>query len=321
MVGKLRDKMLNKEGNLLFYSFTPPKKNTEVERLELIANKQTERIKSLNVDAIILYDIQDESYRTNKERTFPYLETISPVEYSKAYLGNLNIPQIIYKSIANQNKDMFRKWLSENRDLESVVFVGASSSKQTDETKFSLSDAYDLRKEICSDLLLGGVTISERHAVKGDEHSRIHEKIKHGCDFFISQCVYNVHDSKNLLSDYYYYSLNHNIRLRDIIFTLSPCGSLKTLEFMKWLGIEVPRWLFNDLKHSKDILDSSIKNSIHIANELLEFAESKSIPIGFNIESISPKKEEIEAAVEILKGVEKITNNKKDVSHFSSILI
>lgn len=110
-----------------------------------------------------------------------------------------------------------------------------------EETSFSLSDAYKLKAELCHDLLLGGVTIPERHAKKGDEHLRLFEKAQSGCNFFISQCVYNVYDSKNLLSDYYYDSLDRKYPLSPIVFTLSPCGSLKTLEFMKWLGIEVPK--------------------------------------------------------------------------------
>ncbi|ULT45247.1 hypothetical protein KRR40_19355 [Niabella defluvii] len=72
---------------------------------------------------------------------------------------------------------------------------------------------------------------------------------------------------------------------------------------MKWLGIEVPKWLYNDLKHSKDILETSVRTSVMIANELIDFAASKQIPIGFNIESISNKKDEIDAATEILNRI------------------
>ena len=88
-----------------------------------------------------------------------------------------------------------------------------------------------------------------------------------------------------------------------IIFTLSPCGSFKTLKFMQWLGIDVPNWLYNDLKHSKDILEASIRTSVNIAEELLDFSIQKGIPIGFNIESVSIRKEEIEASIKILNEV------------------
>ena len=43
-----------------------------------------------------------------------------------------------------------------------------------------------------------------------------------------------------------------------IILTFSPCGSMKTLSFMKWLGIAFPRWLENDLRASGDPLTTSV---------------------------------------------------------------
>lgn len=298
-----KDKILNRESGLIFYSFAPPKISTEETKVNVIAHRQIEQLSTLDIDALILYDIQDESLRTNKERTFPYIPTIAPDDYSKKYLAALEVPKIIYKSIANHTKEMFHNWLSRNSDLESVVFVGASSQQQVKNTKFSLSDAYDLRGQNFNHLLLGGVTIPERHRKKGDEHIRLLNKEVEGCRFFISQCVYNVTEAKNLLSDYYYYSLENQNKMAPVIFTLSPCGSIKTLKFMQWLGIEVPNWLYNDLKHSKDILEASISTSIKIARELLRFSEEKGIPIGFNIESVSIRKEEIDASIKILNDI------------------
>lgn len=298
-----KGKIANRETGLLLYSFAPPKNTTAEEKVRVIAGKQSDRINKLDIDAFILYDIQDESHRTNEERTYAFIPTIAPEDYYRNYLTDLKVSPIIYKSIANQTRDSFGGWLQKNDHLEHLVFVGASSQAQVAETKFSLTDAYDLRRQHHDHLLLGGVTIPERHAKKGDEHKRILDKKQKGCQFFVSQCVYNVYETKNLLSDYYYDSIEGGYHLKPIFFTLSPCGSLKTLEFMKWLGIEVPKWLYNDLKNAKDILESSVATSIRIAGEIWDFAASKNIPVGFNIESVSNKKEEIEAAVEILDSI------------------
>lgn len=81
---------------------------------------------------------------------------------------------------------------------------------------------------------------------------------------------------------------------------------------MEWLGIKVPKWLFNDLRHSEDILEASIKTSLNIAHEILNYAANKNIPIGFNIESISIKKEEINAAHSLLKDVLKLVRPSKE---------
>lgn len=308
----LQDKILEKSTGLVFYSLTPPKITTEAERLKVIANKQIERLQGISVDGLLLYDIQDETSRTDKERTFAFVPTIAPEYYSKHYLASLNLPKIIYKSIGNLTKTQFTDWLSANQDLQHTVFVGASSHQQVEATNFSLNDAYELKNQFAKSCLLGGITIPERHSKKNDEHLRIFNKAAKGCSFFVSQCVYSLNDTKNLLSDYYYTAIDNDKELSPIIFTLAPCGSLKTLQFMEWLGIEVPKWLYNDLKHSKDILASSVETCKHIATEIMEFALRKKMPIGFNIESVSIKKEEIDASSELLRDIIKLSKGIKD---------
>ncbi len=296
----LREQITRKESGLVFYSLTPPKINTEINRIQSIADKQVSRLKNLNIDGLLLYDIQDESTRTEKERTFAFTPTITPEHYSRTYLNELTVPKIIYKSIANLNADQFAEWLTANNDLDYAVFVGASSQQQVQATNFGLTDAYGVKRTYRDSLVIGGITIPERHTKKKDEHQRIFNKVDQGCSFFVSQCVYSINDTKNLLSDYYYTTIESGRDFAPIIFTLAPCGSLKTLQFMEWLGIEVPKWLYNDLCHAKDILSSSVNTCINLAHEIMEFASAKNIPIGFNIESVSIKKEEIEAANQLL---------------------
>lgn len=314
MSHNLANKINSNNSRLVFYSLTPPKITTAPERIAEIAKGQFERIARSNIDALILYDIQDESSRTEQERTFAFIPTVPPEQYSRMHLGGLKVPKIIYKSIANLNGRQFGQWLTDNNDIGHAVFVGASSHQQVEKTGFSLNDAYTLRQQVSPDLLIGGIAIPERHEKKGDEHLRILRKAQQGCSFFVSQCVYNVSDTKNLLSDYYYHCSENTNRPAPIIFTLAPCGSLKTLQFMEWLGIKVPKWLFNDLKHSKDILESSVHTCLNVASEILEYADKKNMPVGFNIESISIKKDEINASQEILQQVIKLTGKPVNVA-------
>jgi hypothetical protein len=78
---------------------------------------------------------------------------------------------------------------------------------------------------------------------------------------------------------------------------------LKTLEFIKWLGISLPRWLEQDLIHSHDILDKSITLVRKIMDELMDFALEKGIPVGCSVESVSTRKVEIEAALQLLRDI------------------
>lgn len=298
----LADKIRNKESGIVVYGITPPKKGTSPEKIAEIASRQIERLQSLKLDGLILYDIQDEKTRTSEDRPFPFMETLDSFSYSKEYLHSLPIPKIIYRSVGKYSKPELSRFLEKASPKDNLtVFVGAASKSQT--VSLSLNDAYTLKAETNSDLLLGGVTIPERHQSKGDEHIRVFNKISQGCTFFVSQGVYDVNASKNFLSEYYYYGQEHDIPLVPILFTLTPCGSVKTLQFMKWLGISIPKWLENELVHSHDILQKSVDFSAQNWLELKHFADEKGIPVGCNIESVAIRKVEVDASIELLRRV------------------
>lgn len=86
-----------------------------------------------------------------------------------------------------------------------------------------------------------------------------------------------------------------------IIVTFSPCGSIKMLSFMKWLGIAFPRWLENELRTSADPLTTSIDLCEKIFAEIWEYSREKGIPIGVNVESVSIRKTEIDASVDLFQ--------------------
>ncbi len=298
----LVQKIKNKESGIVLYGITPPKKGTEQTRVAEISALQIERLASLNIDGLVLYDIQDEKSRTEVKRPFPFIETLDAFTYSQDYLAPLKVPKVIYRAVGKYSEAQLSQFLTQASSTENLtVFVGAASKDQS--VSMNMNGAYELKKQVNQELLLGGVTISERHQSKGDEHIRVFNKIAQGCDFFISQGVYDVNASKNFLSDYYYYGLENNIPLVPILFTLTPCGSQKTLEFMKWLGISIPKWLENDLLHSNDILQKSVEVSEQNYLELKRFADEKGIPIGCNIESVAIRKVEVEASIELLRRV------------------
>lgn len=296
----LKQKIADRQAGILTYGITPPKVTHDAEKIAEIARKQVERLEGSGIDGLVLYDVQDEADRIDQDRPFPYLETIDPTRYSKEYLSGFDVPKIIYKVVGKQSKEEFADWLRADGGEERFsVFVGASSSRQA--VTMRLPEAYRLGAQLNANLALGGVVIPERHESKGDEHLRASGKQRDGCSFFISQAVYDVEASKNFLSDYYYYCRGNGLPMAPILFNLAPCGSQKTLEFMKWLGISVPKWLENELVHSHDILDRSIRLSRKIFEELFEFGLEKGIPIGCSVESVSTRKVEIEASVELLR--------------------
>ncbi len=202
----LKEKIKSKKTGILFYGLTPPKSGNTDEKIKEISKKQIQRVKNLGLDALILYDIQDESSRTDAKRPFPFMQTLDPCVYAKNYLDDsLEFPVVVYKAVGKYDKDEFKQWLENRKNREFyTVFVGASSKKT--QVTINLKEAYQLKREIADDIILGGIIIPERHMKKRDEHLRAFAKINEGCEFFVSQCVYDLMASKKFLDDYSSYA-------------------------------------------------------------------------------------------------------------------
>lgn len=307
-----KEAIRNKKAGIITYGMTPPKQSNTTEKIAEISHKQVERLKNVDIDALILYDVQEESDRVNEERPFPYMEMLDPETYSQQYLHELDVPKIIYRCVGKYSEAELTDWLKKSADADHdrfSVYVGASSSQQ--QVTLELPDAYRLSTQHNPELTFGGVIIPERHSKKNDEHKRVVNKMKQGCSFFVSQATYNVEASKSFLSDYYHYCNELEIEMVPVLFNLAPCGSTKTLEFMKWLGISIPRWLENELKFSTDVLDKSIQLTNKIFEELLEYGMDKGIPVGCSVESVSTRKVEIEASIQMVNDIKSMIDKKR----------
>jgi len=74
---------------------------------------------------------------------------------------------------------------------------------------------------------------------------------------------------------------------------------MRTLDFLGWLGIDVPRWIENDLRHATDALEASYQLAITTATELMAYCRTLGVPFGINVESVSIRRDEIEASVRL----------------------
>jgi hypothetical protein len=286
--------LANAHSGMLLFGLTPPRRSATPDRVKEIAEVTLGRLVGLDLDGLILYDIDDESDRNPDERPFPYLPTMDPAEFHAEHLGAWDRPVIIYRCVGKYAEDELRSWLDEADPGQVLgVFVGASSGGKPVRT--DLRRAQALRDEVRPDLPLGAVVIPERP----DEHLRMLAKQERGCTFFVTQVIYDLNETKNLLSDYFYECRSRGAAPRPVIFTLSLCGSPKTLEFLQWLGVDVPRWLADTLRHSSDPLADSYRECLAIARDLQAFCSRLGIPYGFHVESVSIRKAEIEASTQL----------------------
>lgn len=280
------------------FAVTPPRLSADAARAQEIADVTAERLRPLDLDALILYDIDDESDRNPEPRPFPFLPTMDPAAYLEDQLAAWPTPVIVYRATGKYTEDELRSWLQrQDPDRLLSVFVGASSRDKDVAT--TLRQAQQVRRETNPDLLLGGVAIPERHIDGREEHLRLMAKQDAGCSFYVTQVIYNLNAAKTLASDYAYACAEHGLRPVPIVFTFSVCGSMKTMDFLRWLGVDVPGWIENDLRHSQDTLDASFEHARATALDLMAFCRRLGLPFGINIESVSTRKVEIEASVRL----------------------
>lgn len=299
-------KIRQRESGIIVYGICPPKVNTPIDRVRNAAEKLANDLSGLDIDALIVYDVQDESARTTEERPFPYVSSLDPLEYTSQYLRAVELPKIIYRAAGMFSADELKDWLAHvARHRCYPVFVGLPSPDYIPKT--SLSEAYALWRNFhAEDSVIGAVTIPERHAVLKDEPLRMLDKTSNGVSFFVSQCVFHVDYATQMLDDLVHTCRVENREIPTIIFTLTICGSLKTLQFLEWLGIYLPESIRLELSASTSPVECSLRIATEIASQLIARCTERSVPFGFNVESVAIRKEEIEASFTLVNNLQRI---------------
>jgi 5,10-methylenetetrahydrofolate reductase len=303
------DKIKSRKTGILIYGITPPKLTTPEEKIPEIAERTLSRLLPLNIDALIVYDVQDESARTSEERPFPFSSALDPFQFASQHLQALKVPKIIYRPAGKFTKEELGEWLEKMHQHGSYpVFVGVPSPDF--QVKTSLNEAYGLWRKHEASSVIGAIMIPERHALLKDEDQRILSKVGSGVSFFVSQCVFNFDYTKNMIDALLATCATTNQPVPTLIFTLTACGSAKTLQFMDWLGIHVPEELKQELLASENILTKSIEVCLEIAAQIIAYCAAQQVPFGFNIESVAIKKEEIEASIHLVNQIEEMLKER-----------
>jgi 5,10-methylenetetrahydrofolate reductase len=302
MRANLATRLADPSRGVYFVGTTPPRAEVAYMDMQTIADKLLNRLTSIDYDGLVVYDIQDESSRIDTPRPFPFKETYDSRVYSQVLSEKSNHPTITYKSVSARSKTEFDQWLEQawtEFGIRNIVLVGSPSSAGA--IQLPLKDAYTALAAHERSFNLGGVAIAERHLSKGDEHLRMHKKSIDGCNFFITQAVYNADSTIDLLQQYSAHCKKNGIKANRVILTFSPCGSEKTLDFMDWLGISTPSAIKTRILSASDPLTESIHICEENLQKVITYCLNLDIPLGLNIESLTNRKEEIDASIKLFK--------------------
>ncbi len=88
--------------------------------------------------------------------------------------------------------------------------------------------------------------------------------------------------------------------------TFAPYGHLKTLHFLKWLEVNFSEDAEREIFSAQSPLEKSLEFCCLTLRRILESIERPIIPKGINVESVSIKKDEIDASIELFEKLQEI---------------
>ncbi len=154
----------NRESGILVYGITPPKKITPSEKIEESAKRTIERVKSLPIDALIVYDVQNESTRTKENRPFSLQASIDPLTFVNEHLNELEVEKIIYRPAGIYSEAELIQWFKNLHEQKAhPVLAGIPSSDHV--PKSTLTQAYALWSKYKETSVVFAISIPERHIV------------------------------------------------------------------------------------------------------------------------------------------------------------
>lgn len=222
---KLKDKLLNEAVPVTFFEMVPPAEG----RPEAIERSITEvrGIRS-SADAINLPEIRDEN--RGETRTFKFIPRVEPRKLAARLAQEAGAEVLINRGVVYQADQL--SWFRETREtfgVETLVLVGGESSRLEYPGPSVLEAAGQVRAAGLP-LTLGGITIPSRLG----EADRIRRKTSAGLLFFTTQVLFDSNDIVGLVQ-----SLN-GLEAR-ILLSFAPVSRPSDLEFLRWLGVDVPK--------------------------------------------------------------------------------
>ena len=284
---RFRDKVRKPKRPVVAYEILPPREKDGT------LNSYAEIISSLlsqtHIDAINIPEVHEENARGL--RPVKNLERAEAREFGRLLQDNVGIEAIVNRVTVHNDLDYQKSWIKEtfyDYDIENLILVGGESS----DIKYPGPSVNETSEYITRDLnagrfdfFCGGITIPSRKI----ESVRLLKKGSNGIEFFTSQVLYDGKKIKKMLKYYDDVCKENNVLPRRILLSFAPVSSRKNIDFLKWLGVEIPSQTEKRLTNDKtNMSDESLEIASDILKDILNNNEKLGItvPVGLNIEHI-----------------------------------
>ncbi len=221
----LKDKLLQPAIPVVFFEMVPPAKGKPESLESAIAEAQ--KVRHV-VDAVNLPEIHDET--RGADRTHKFVERVDPRALGSRIVRETATEVVVNRCVVYEADQA--AWFRETQEkfgIEHVVLVGGESSAVRYPGP-NVLEAAEQANAAGLKLSLGGITIPSRL----HEADRIRRKHAAGITFFTTQVLFDSNDIVSLIQ-----RLN-GLEAR-IFLSFAPISHVRDLEFLRWLGADVPR--------------------------------------------------------------------------------
>ncbi|MDP6685264.1 MAG: methylenetetrahydrofolate reductase [Candidatus Marinimicrobia bacterium] len=302
---RIRDKVKKPRRPVVSYEILPPREKDGT------LNSYAETISSLlsqtHIDAINIPEVRDEEGRG--DRPIKNQVRAEPREFGQLLQDIVGIEAIINRVVVHKTLDEQMEWFEETNkiyEIENVIIVGGESGEidypgpSVNEALSQISTGFNSNG---GDIFCGGITIPSR----SNEPERIIKKSENGSEFFTTQVLYESSKVINMISQYQEQCKELSTFPRRILLSFAPVSSQKNIEFLKWLGVEIPENTERYLNgRPGSMTDRSLDVAIEILNDTLNYIIDKklTVPIGLNVEHIMSYN--FQSSVEMLQELARI---------------
>lgn len=292
----------------MFFEAIPPPRRASPAFLEEYLSRLADNITKIpGLSAVNIPEIVDENHLGR-----PFYRAHDPRDFSRMLLERIDVEIVINKVVVHlPSHGDFLKWAKESVQkfgIRNIVLVGGSSHVRAYpgpsvlEAAGIISHLFHAQK--LHEGLSGCVTIPSRHK----EAERLFAKTLAGSFFATTQILYDSVGIKRLLEEYDRLCKNFNVDPAAILLSFAPLHDAGDLEFVRWLGIDIPDSVEDTVLADEEKADqASIKFAMKLYKDVAGYAAKNkiSVPIGVNVEEVS--RHNMDAAFKLARTMSSLT--------------
>ena len=281
---RIKDKIKRPRRPVVVYEILPPREKDGT--LNSYAANISSLLSQTHIDAINIPEVRDEIGRG--ERPVKNQLRAEPREFGKLLQDIVGIESIVNRVVVHQALEKEMIWFEETYnkyEIENLITVGGESRNITYPGPSVKKALEAIKQNEKLNVLCGGISIPSREK----ESLRLIEKSNNGSEFFTTQVLYDSSKIIKMISHYQKRCDEQNTFPRRLLLSFAPVSSKKNIDFLKWLGVDIPADTEEYLnENDQRMTERSMKIAINVLNETLTFLNENKIvvPIGLNVEHI-----------------------------------